>query len=106
MDGTIADLKSICDLAEKYGALVMIDDAHATGFLGKTGRGTHEYREVMGRIDIITGTLGKALGGGSGGFTSARQYIVELLRQRSGPYILSNSITHNIVVDTLKELLI
>src|SRR6516162_8187449 len=73
MDGTIADLKSICDLADKYGALVMIDDAHATGFLGKRGRGTHEYRDVMGRIDIITGTLGKALGGASGGFTSARQ---------------------------------
>src|SRR5438067_8552345 len=87
MDGTIADLKSICDLAEKYGALVMIDDAHATGFLGKTGRGTHEYRDVMGRIDIITGTLGKALGGASGGFTSARQHIVELLRQRSRPYL-------------------
>src|SRR5438067_10621337 len=85
MDGTITDLKSICDLAEKYGALVMIDDAHATGFLGKTGRGTHEYREVMGRIDIITGTRGKALGGASGGFTSARQHIVELLRQRSRP---------------------
>src|SRR4029079_1410227 len=78
MDGTIARLKSICDLSDKYGALVMIDDAHATGFLGKRGRGTHEYREVMGRIDIITGTLGKALGGASGGFTSARQHIVEL----------------------------
>src|SRR5206468_614255 len=97
MDGTIADLKSICDLAEKYGALVMIDDAHATGFLGKTGRGTHEYREVMGRIDIITGTLGKALGGASGGFTSARQHIVELLRQRSRPYLFSNSVAPHIV---------
>src|SRR5207248_620099 len=97
MDGTIADLKSICDLADKYGALVMIDDAHATGFLGKTGRGTHEYREVMGRIDIITGTLGKALGGASGGFTSARQHIVELLRQRSLPYLFSNSVAPHIV---------
>src|SRR5438477_1019804 len=82
MDGTIADLSSICQLAEKYNALTMIDDAHATGFLGKTGRGTHEFRGVMGRIDIITGTLGKALGGASGGFTSARKRIVELLRQR------------------------
>src|SRR6266700_2446577 len=80
MDGTIANLKSICDLADKYGALVMIDDAHATGFLGKTGRGTHEYRDVVGRIDIITGTLGKALGGASGGFTSGRKVIVDLLR--------------------------
>src|SRR5256714_274882 len=104
MDGTIADLKSICDLADKYGALVMIDDAHATGFLGKTGRGTHEYREVMGRIDIITGTLGKALGGASGGFTSARQRIVELLRQRSRPYLFSNSVAPHIVAATLKAL--
>src|SRR6266513_1802318 len=104
MDGTIADLKSICDLADKYGALVMIDDAHATGFLGKTGRGTHEYREVMGRIDIITGTLGKALGGASGGFTSARQHIVELLRQRSRPYLFSNSVAPHIVAATLKAL--
>src|SRR5947199_3558251 len=104
MDGTIADLKSICDLADKYGALVMIDDAHATGFLGKTGRGTHEYRDVMGRIDIITGTLGKALGGASGGFTSARRHIVELLRQRSRPYLFSNSIAPHIVAATLKAL--
>src|SRR5207247_7113411 len=104
MDGTIADLKSICDLADKYGALVMIDDAHATGFLGKTGRGTHEYLEVMGRIDIITGTLGKALGGASGGFTSARQHIVELLRQRSRPYLFSNSVAPHIVAATLKAL--
>src|SRR5213082_2033190 len=104
MDGTIADLKSICDLADKYRALVMIDDAHATGFLGKTGRGTHEYREVMGRIDIITGTLGKALGGASGGFTSARQHIVELLRQRSRPYLFSNSVAPHIVAATLKAL--
>ena len=104
MDGTIADLKSICDLADKYGAVVMIDDAHATGFLGKRGRGTHEYREVMGRIDIITGTLGKALGGASGGFTSARQHIVELLRQRSRPYLFSNSVAPHIVAATLKAL--
>ena len=82
----------------------MIDDAHATGFLGKTGRGTHEYREVMGRIDIITGTLGKALGGASGGFTSARQHIVELLRQRSRPYLFSNSVAPHIVAATLKAL--
>src|SRR2546423_4423819 len=104
MDGTIADLKSIVDLAQKYDALTMIDDAHATGFLGKTGRGTHEYREVMGKIDIITGTLGKALGGASGGFTSARQHIVELLRQRSRPYLFSNSVAPHIVAATLKAL--
>jgi glycine C-acetyltransferase len=104
MDGTIADLKAICDLADKHSALVMIDDAHATGFLGKRGRGTHEYREVMGRIDIITGTLGKALGGASGGFTSARKHIVELLRQRSRPYLFSNSVAPHIVAGTLKAL--
>ena len=104
MDGTIADLKTICDLADKYNALVMIDDAHATGFLGKTGRGTHEYRGVMGRIDIITGTLGKALGGASGGFTSARKSIVALLRQRSRPYLFSNSVAPPIVAATLKGL--
>ncbi|MDQ2868291.1 MAG: glycine C-acetyltransferase [Verrucomicrobiota bacterium] len=104
MDGTIADLKAICDLAEKYSALVMIDDAHATGFLGKTGRGTHEFRDVMGRIDIITGTLGKALGGASGGFTSARKNIVALLRQRSRPYLFSNSVAPPIVAATLKAL--
>jgi glycine C-acetyltransferase len=104
MDGTIADLKAICDLADKYNALVMIDDAHATGFLGKTGRGTHEYRDVMGRIDIITGTLGKALGGASGGFTSARKSIVELLRQRSRPYLFSNSVAPPIVAATLRGL--
>ena len=92
MDGTIADLESIVGLAEKYNALTMIDDAHATGFLGKRGRGTHEYRGVMGKIDIVTGTLGKALGGASGGFTSARKHIVELLRQRSRPYLFSNSV--------------
>jgi glycine C-acetyltransferase len=104
MDGTIADLKSIVDLAQKYDALTMIDDAHATGFLGKTGRGTHEYRDVMGKIDIITGTLGKALGGASGGFTSARKRIVELLRQRSRPYLFSNSVAPHIVAGTLKAL--
>jgi len=92
MDGTIADLKAICDLADKHDALTMIDDCHATGFLGETGRGTHEYRDVMGRIDIITGTLGKALGGASGGFTSGRKEIVGWLRQRSRPYLFSNSV--------------
>src|SRR5437868_6035933 len=91
MDGTIADLQGIVSLAEKYNALTMIDDAHATGFLGARGRGTHEYREVMGRIDIITGTMGKALGGASGGFTSGQKEVVDLLRQRSRPYLFSNS---------------
>jgi glycine C-acetyltransferase len=104
MDGTIAELGTICELAEKYGALTMIDDAHATGFLGATGRGTHEYRGVMGRIDIITGTLGKALGGASGGFTSARKRIVELLRQRSRPYLFSNSVAPPIVAASIKAL--
>jgi glycine C-acetyltransferase len=104
MDGTIADLSGICDLAEKYNALTMIDDAHATGFLGKTGRGTHEYRGVMGRIDIITGTLGKALGGASGGFTSGRKEIVDLLRQRSRPYLFSNTIAPPVVAASLKAL--
>ena len=104
MDGTIADLAAIVSLAEKYNALTMIDDAHATGFLGKTGRGTHEYRGVMGRIDIITGTLGKALGGASGGFTSGRKEIVDLLRQRSRPYLFSNSVAPHIVAATLKAL--
>jgi glycine C-acetyltransferase len=92
MDGTIADLEAICALAEKYDALTMIDDCHATGFLGERGRGTHEFRGVMGRIDIITGTLGKALGGASGGFTSGRKEIVAWLRQRSRPYLFSNSV--------------
>ena len=104
MDGTIANLAVICDLAEKYNALTMIDDAHATGFLGKTGRGTHEYRGVMGRIDIITGTLGKALGGASGGFTSGRKEIVDLLRQRSRPYLFSNTIAPPVVAASLKAL--
>ncbi len=97
MDGTIAQLDKICDLAEKHGALVMIDECHASGFMGKTGRGTHEYRNVMGRIDIITGTLGKALGGASGGFTSGRKEIIELLRQRSRPYLFSNTVAPSIV---------
>ncbi|HWY41566.1 MAG TPA: glycine C-acetyltransferase [Chthoniobacterales bacterium] len=104
MDGTIADLKSIVDLAQKYDALTMIDDAHATGFLGPKGRGTHEYRGVMGQIDIITGTLGKALGGASGGFTSGRKEIVALLRQRSRPYLFSNTVAPPIVAACLKAL--
>ena len=104
MDGTIADLKAIVALAEKYDALTMIDDAHATGFLGKTGRGTHEYRGVIGKIDIITGTLGKALGGASGGFTSGRKEIVDLLRQRSRPYLFSNTIAPPVVAASLKAL--
>ena len=92
MDGYIANLKSICDLADEFDALVMVDDSHAVGFMGKTGRGTHEYCGVMGRVDIITGTLGKALGGASGGYASARREIVELLRQRSRPYLFSNTL--------------
>lgn len=104
MDGTIAELGTICDLAKKYEALTMIDDAHATGFLGKRGRGTHEYRDVMGEIDIITGTLGKALGGASGGFTSGRKRIVELLRQRSRPYLFSNTVAPPIVAGSIKAL--
>jgi len=104
MDGTIANLAAICQLAEKYNALTMIDDAHATGFLGKTGRGTHEYRGVMGKIDIITGTLGKALGGASGGFTSGRKEIVDLLRQRSRPYLFSNTIAPPVVAASLRAL--
>ena len=97
MDGTIAQLDKICDLADKYKALVMIDECHASGFMGNTGRGTHEYRNVMGRIDIITGTLGKALGGAMGGFTSAKKEVVEILRQRSRPYLFSNSLAPSIV---------
>jgi glycine C-acetyltransferase len=104
MDGTIADLQSICDLAEKYGALVMIDDCHATGFLGTGGRGTHEYRDVMGRVDIITSTLGKALGGASGGFTAARKEIVAWLRQRSRPYLFSNSLAPVIAATSIRVL--
>jgi glycine C-acetyltransferase len=97
MDGTIAQLDKICDLADKYDAIVMIDECHSSGFLGKTGRGTHEYRNVVGRIDIITGTLGKALGGASGGFTSGKTEIIEMLRQRSRPYLFSNTLAPSIV---------
>lgn len=104
MDGSIADLKSICDLAEKYNALVMVDDSHAVGVIGKSGRGTHEHCEVMGRVDILTGTLGKALGGASGGYTSGRKEIIDLLRQRSRPYLFSNSLAPAIVAASLKAL--
>jgi glycine C-acetyltransferase len=97
MDGTIAQLDKICDLADQYNAIVMSDESHSSGFLGKTGRGTHEYRGVMGRVDIITGTLGKALGGASGGFTSGRKEIIEMLRQRSRPYLFSNTLAPAIV---------
>ncbi|MCB9246764.1 MAG: glycine C-acetyltransferase [Flavobacteriales bacterium] len=97
MDGTIAQLDKICELADRYKALIMIDECHASGFMGKTGRGTHEYRNVMGRIDIITGTLGKALGGASGGFTSGRKEIIDMLRQRSRPYLFSNTLAPSIV---------
>lgn len=109
MDGTIAQLDKICDLADKYDALVMVDECHATGFVGKTGRGTIEYRNVMGRVDIITGTLGKALGGASGGFTAGRKEIIAILRQRSRPYLFSNTLAPSIagasiaVLDMLSE---
>jgi glycine C-acetyltransferase len=96
MDGTIAQLDKICNLADKYDAIVMVDECHASGFMGKTGRGTHEHRGVMGRIDIITGTLGKALGGASGGFTSGRKEIIDVLRQRSRPYLFSNTLAPSI----------
>ena len=104
MDGFVADLRSVCDLAEQYEAMVMVDDSHAVGFMGPQGRGTHEHCEVMGRVDIITGTLGKALGGASGGYTSGRQEIVDLLRQRSRPYLFSNSLAPSIVCAGLKAL--
>jgi len=104
MDGYVARLDEICDLADKYDAAVMIDDCHATGVIGKTGRGTPEYRGVMGRVDIITGTFGKALGGASGGFVSARKEIVDLLRQRSRPYLFSNSLAPSIVCASLRAL--
>ena len=104
MDGTIARLDEICTLAEKYDALVHFDDCHATGFIGDNGRGTHEYRNCMDRVDIITGTLGKALGGGSGGFTSARSEVVDLLRQRSRPYLFSNTVAPPIVAGAIKAL--
>lgn len=109
MDGSVAPLDKICDLADKYEALVMIDESHCSGFIGKTGRGTHEHFNVMGRIDIITGTLGKALGGASGGFTSGRKEIVDMLRQRSRPYLFSNTLAPSIagasvaVLDMLSE---
>ena len=102
MDGYIAKLDEICDLADKYDALVMVDECHATGFIGKNGRGTHEYHNVMGRVDIITGTLGKALGGAMGGFTSGTKEIIELLRQRSRPYLFSNSLSPSIVGASIK----
>jgi glycine C-acetyltransferase len=104
MDGTIADLAAICDLAEAHNALVMIDDCHATGFIGENGRGTHEYRGVMDRVDIITGTLGKALGGASGGFTSGRKEIVDWLRQRSRPYLFSNTLAPVIAATSIRVL--
>ncbi len=104
MDGTIAKLDQICDLAEQYDALVHFDDCHATGFIGANGRGTHEFRDCMDRVDIITGTLGKALGGGSGGFTSAHREIVELLRQRSRPYLFSNTIAPPVIAGAIKAI--
>ncbi|HEX4265965.1 MAG TPA: glycine C-acetyltransferase [Verrucomicrobiae bacterium] len=104
MDGSIANLKAICDLADEYGALVMVDDSHAVGFMGKTGRGTHEHHHVMGRVDVLTGTLGKALGGASGGYVSGRKEIIEYLRQRSRPYLFSNTLAPAIVGATLKVL--
>ena len=104
MDGTIAQLNKICDLAEKYSALVFVDDCHSTGFVGKTGRGTHEHCNVMGKVDVITGTLGKALGGGSGGFTSGKKEIIEILRQKSRPYLFSNTLAPSIVGASLKAI--
>ena len=104
MDGYVANLKGICDLADEYDAMVMVDDSHAVGFMGKHGKGTHEHNDVIGRIDIITGTLGKALGGASGGYTSARKEIVDLLRQRSRPYLFSNTVAPSIVAASLKVL--
>jgi glycine C-acetyltransferase len=101
MDGFIADLKGVCDLADKYGAIVMVDDSHAVGFLGRTGRGTHEHCDVMGRVDVFTGTLGKALGGASGGYTSGRKEIIDLLRQRSRPYLFSNTLAPTIAAASL-----
>ncbi len=104
MDGSIAPLPAICDLAEKHDALVMVDDSHAVGFMGRRGRGTHEYHGVMDRVDILTGTMGKALGGASGGYTSGRKEIIELLRQRSRPYLFSNTLAPAIVVGSIKAL--
>lgn len=104
MDGVIANLKGVCDLADKYNAMVMVDDSHAVGFVGENGRGSHEYCEVMGRVDIITGTLGKAMGGASGGYTSAKKEVIEWLRQRSRPYLFSNSLAPAIVNASLQVL--
>jgi glycine C-acetyltransferase len=104
MDGYIANLSGICELADKYDALVMVDDSHAVGFMGNKGRGTHEYCEVMDRVDIITGTLGKALGGASGGYSSGRKEIVAMLRQRSRPYLFSNTVAPSIIMASLKVL--
>ncbi|MBA63348.1 MAG: glycine C-acetyltransferase [Planctomycetaceae bacterium] len=104
MDGYIANLPAICELADKYDAMVMVDDSHSVGFMGKQGRGTHEYHDVLGRIDVITGTLGKALGGASGGYTSGRKEIIELLRQRSRPYLFSNSVAPPIVGASIKAI--
>ena len=104
MDGYIADLKAICDLADKYNALVMVDDSHAVGFIGEKGRGTPEYCDVLGRIDIITGTLGKALGGASGGYTSGRKQIIDILRQKSRPNLFSNSIAPAIAAASIKAI--
>lgn len=104
MDGVIANLKGVCDLADQYGALVMVDDSHAVGFIGQNGRGTHEYCDVMDRVDIITGTLGKALGGASGGFTSAKKEVIDWLRQRSRPYLFSNSLAPSIVTASIHVL--
>jgi len=104
MDGVVADLKGICDLAEQYDALVMVDDSHATGFIGPTGRGTHEHNGVMGRVDVITSTFGKALGGATGGFTSGRREIIDLLRQRSRPYLFSNTLAPGVAAASLRAL--
>jgi glycine C-acetyltransferase len=104
MDGYVANLPAICDLAEKYNALVMVDDSHAVGFMGKRGRGTHELHGVMGRVDLLTGTLGKALGGASGGYTSGRKEVIEFLRQRSRPYLFSNTMAPPIVAGSIKAL--
>lgn len=104
MDGIVAQIDKICDLADKYNAMVMVDECHSTGFMGKTGRGTHELCNAMGRVDIITGTYGKALGGASGGFTAARKEIVDMLRQRSRPYLFSNTLAPSIVGGSLKVL--
>jgi glycine C-acetyltransferase len=104
MDGTIADLRTLCDLADKYDAIVAVDDSHAVGVIGETGRGSHEYNGVMGRVDIITGTLGKALGGASGGYTSGRREIIDILRQRSRPYLFSNTLAPTIASASIKVL--